>query len=127
MKIRILTATIIICAVFATLAVFSAQSQEDIKFVKDDAFTTRMRPPVPFNHDAHNETARLEDCGACHHVYENGKRVEDDASVGTPCSECHAPQDGMPLIRLYHLQCKGCHLQRKAGPVLCSQCHPRRG
>jgi len=126
MKIRTLTASIILTAMISIIAVFSARSQDEVKFVKDSAFTSHMRPPVPFVHDTHNETAQIEDCGACHHVYQDGKRVDGETSEGTMCSECHTPSEGdnpMSLIRVYHLQCKGCHLEKKAGPVLCSDCH----
>lgn len=126
MKKRTLTALITLTAMVAVIAVFSAGSQEDVKFVKDSAFTSRMRPPVSFDHDLHNETAQIEDCGTCHHVYQDGKRVDGESSVGAPCSECHALQPGdspMSLVRVYHLQCKGCHIEKKTGPVLCGECH----
>ena len=126
MKKRILTIALIFTVLASIIAVFSASSQEDVKFVKDSAFTAHMRPPVPFIHDTHNETAQIEDCSVCHHVYQDGKRVADEASAGTLCSECHTLPEGnnpMSLIRVYHLQCKGCHLEKKAGPVLCSDCH----
>lgn len=126
MKKRTLTASIILTVMASIIAVFSASSQEDIKFVKDSAFTSRLRPPVPFIHDKHNETAQIEDCGACHHVYQDGKRADGETSEGTSCSECHTLQKGdnpIPLVRVYHLQCKGCHIEKKAGPVLCSDCH----
>ena len=126
MKKRTLTITIILTVLASIIAVFSASSQEDVKFVKDSAFASRMRPSVPFLHDQHNETAQIEDCGACHHVYQDGKRVEGESSAGTACSECHTLEKGdspMSLVRVYHLQCKGCHSEKKAGPVLCSECH----
>jgi len=126
MKKRTLTISILLAAMASILAVWSASSQEDVKFVKDSAFSSRMRPPVPFPHDQHNETAQIEDCAACHHVWEDGKKVESESSAGTGCSECHTLEQGenpMKLARRYHLQCKGCHLEKKAGPVLCSECH----
>lgn len=128
MKKRTLTASILLTVMASIIAVFSAGSQEDIKFVKDSAFTSHMRPPVPFTHDKHNETAQIEDCGTCHHVYKDGKRADGETSEGTMCSECHALQKGgnpMPLARVYHLQCKGCHVEKKAGPVFCSDCHQK--
>lgn len=128
MKKRTLTASIILTVMASIIAVFSASSQEDIKFVKDSAFTSRMRPPVSFLHDKHKETAQIEDCGACHHVYQDGKRVDGETSEGTMCSECHTLREGdspLSLVRVYHLQCKGCHVEKKAGPVLCSDCHQK--
>jgi len=128
MKKRTLTLSIILTVMVSIIAVFSASSQEDIKFVKDSAFTSHMRSPVPFTHDKHNETAQIEDCGACHHVYQDGKRADGETSEGTPCSDCHTLQKGdnpMSLVRVYHLQCKGCHVEKKAGPVFCSDCHQK--
>ncbi len=127
MKKWILTA-VTLTAMVAIIAAFPAASQEDIQFVKDGAFAAHMRPPVSFNHNAHNETAGIEDCSVCHHVFQNGERVEDETSIGSPCSECHTLEKGenpMSLVRVYHLQCKGCHLEKKAGPVLCGECHRR--
>jgi hypothetical protein len=111
----------------ASLVGFSAYCQEDISFVGDSSFTERMRPSVPFLHDDHNEMANIEDCNECHHVWEDGKKLEWDSSEDKECSECHLSQDSgdtdMDLIKAYHDMCKGCHMSQKAGPVQCSECH----
>jgi len=110
------------------IAVMSSYSQEDVTFVEDSAFENKMRPAVPFLHDQHNERAALDDCNTCHHVYEDRKLVEDDSSEGQECSECHTLNKGdnpISLVNIYHLQCKGCHQNKKAGPIMCSECHPR--
>ncbi len=102
----------------------NAFSQEDITVVRDSAFGERMRPPVPFYHDDHNDRAGL-DCLDCHHDYADGEPTGDD-SIGYECSDCHlSSQDKntMPLVRIYHLSCKGCHIEQRAGPVMCSECH----
>jgi hypothetical protein len=104
----------------------SAICQENKGFVSDPGFNERLRPPVRFLHDDHNEAAGLHDCAACHHLYEDGKKVEGDMSVGMACSECHlsgTSDTELDLIRAYHLQCRGCHIREKAGPVTCGQCH----
>ena len=107
--------------------VFSTRAQEDITHVEDSGFTDRMRPGVRFAHDDHNLAAEIEECNVCHHVYEDGKRIEDDTSEGDLCSECHFAEEDtgpqLPLIVAYHNQCKGCHQTRKAGPVMCAECH----
>ncbi|RJP94619.1 MAG: acidic cytochrome c3 [Desulfobacteraceae bacterium] len=106
-----------------------AHAQEDIVRVADRVFEAPMRPPVAFHHDAHNEKAGLDDCSICHHTYENGKKQEGSDSVGMECSECHFSKDrnnAVDLINAYHLQCNGCHASRKAGPVMCGECHRRR-
>ena len=110
------------------LSVLAAYSQGDILFVKDSAFENPMRPPVAFSHDQHNEKAGIFECNVCHHMYENGQKLEFDTSIGMECSQCHlSPNDNskMDLIRVYHLQCRGCHLKKSAGPVLCSECHQK--
>jgi hypothetical protein len=123
--------TLIIYAAIAVLisamAAVSGFSQDDITTVSDSAFDPRqmMRPPVSFLHDEHNEKAGIEECNACHHAYEDGKKT-DDSSEGMECSECHTLEDKsdpLPLIRVYHLQCRGCHQEKKAGPVMCGECH----
>jgi hypothetical protein len=60
-----------------------------MSFVRDSAFTDRMRPSVPFLHDEHNEMADIEECNECHHVWEDGKILEWDSSEDKECSECH--------------------------------------
>jgi hypothetical protein len=110
-------------------AASTANPQSGITAVRDSAFETRTRPPVPFDHDGHNEKAGLFDCNICHHIYEDGKRLDYEASIGMECSSCHMDRSGagvMDVIRAYHLQCRGCHLENAAGPVWCSQCHHER-
>ena len=107
-------------------AVMSGYSQEDVTTVEDSAFKEKMRPTVPFLHEEHNEKAEIEECNVCHHLYEEGEKVEDDFSEGMECSECHTLNKGdnpLSLVKVYHLQCKGCHQQSKAGPIMCSECH----
>ena len=95
MKIRILTAIL-----FTALLIFgiTAFSQDDVTHVEDSAFTERMRPPVPFNHDEHNETAEIEECSVCHHKYEDGKLSREPLTgvavrsliIRANAGECHA-------------------------------------
>ncbi len=91
------------------------------------AFETLRRPAALFDHDAHNEKAGLEDCAVCHHVWENGKIVEDESSEDSSCSECHGlkpgPENSMALANAYHTQCRTCHIDAGKGPLLCGQCH----
>lgn len=108
------------------ITVLSGYSQENVQFVEDSAFTAKMRPSVRFVHDEHNEKAEIEDCHYCHHSYDNGKKVEGESSEDKECSECHMAKgkgDTASLARIYHLNCKGCHEQAKAGPVMCAECH----
>jgi len=113
------------CLIF----LISAHSQEDMQFVSDDAFIKPRRPPVVFQHDAHNESAGIEACDGCHHVYdENGTPVEDESSEDQSCSECHDLErsgNKPALMKAFHANCKGCHKEKKKGPLMCGQCHVR--
>ena len=124
MKKRI--AFILITPVLVVLFFLPAYSQEDMEMIDDGGFAKKQRPPVVFRHDEHNELAGIEACNECHHVYENGNKVEDESSEDQSCSECHdengsGKQPG--LRKAFHMNCKGCHLERKKGPIMCGQCH----
>lgn len=126
MKSRTLKVTILLSVLFAILATATGYTQEEVTTVNDSAFKERMRPSARFEHEQHNEKAEIEECSVCHHVYEEGKKVEDESSEDRECSECHAkenPANAMPLVRVYHLRCKGCHIEKKAGPIMCGECH----
>ena len=105
----------------------AAFSQEDMVAVDNRVFDNPQRPPSVFEHDAHNEAAGIDDCAACHHVYDDdGNLVADESSEDSSCSECHGASDEgrVPNLRkAYHLNCKGCHASEGAGPVLCGECH----
>ena len=126
MKKRI--AFILISPLLVGIIFLPAFSQEDMEVIDDGGFAIQQRPAVVFRHDNHNEMAEIEDCNECHHVYEDGKKVEDESSEDLSCSECHdentsGRQPG--LRRAFHLNCKGCHLENLKGPVMCGQCHVR--
>ncbi|MFW6082080.1 MAG: acidic tetraheme cytochrome c3 TmcA [Desulfosalsimonas sp.] len=117
----------VLACLFLTAAAVWAQGY--ITSVEDSAFDgQRTRPSVSFDHDEHNETAEIESCTTCHHYYEDGKKLDDQASIGMECSDCHyeSENDRLELIRVYHLQCKTCHKEEKKGPVQCGQCHTRK-
>ena len=101
-------------------------SQEEMRVVDNSIFTKPVRVSSVFNHDLHNETAGLDDCSICHHLYEDGKLIEDESSEDQSCVECHSADGSKStpsLRRTFHLNCKGCHLSKKIGPVMCAQCH----
>ena len=126
MKKRI--AFILITPVLVGLFFLPVFSQEDMEMIDDDGFAKKQRPPVVFHHDEHNELAEIEECNECHHVYENGHKVEDESSEDQSCSECHDEKgsDNQPGLRkAFHMKCKGCHLENKKGPIMCGQCHVR--
>lgn len=104
----------------------SALCQYDMVEVDNSIFGDPARPPSVFKHDEHNEKAGLDECNICHHVYEDGKKLEYDSSEDMYCSDCHAVESGdenPSLRKAFHMNCKGCHLERKAGPVMCGECH----
>ncbi len=125
MKPKIILFAMILLAALSCMA-FSAQ--EEIERMDTSTFETPRRPGAVFAHDDHNEAAGLEDnCAICHHVYENGKLVEDESSEDSPCSECHGisagPENGISLVNAFHKRCRDCHFDAGKGPVLCGQCH----
>ena len=128
MKTRTLTATGMLFVFFAIVAILPGYTQEDIKAVNDPAFEKKLRPVVPFLHDEHNENAAIEECNVCHHLFEEGKKVEDESSEDRSCSECHTPENvenPVSLVKVFHARCKGCHLEKKAGPIQCGECHKK--
>lgn len=94
-----------------------------------EAFDTLRRPAAVFDHDEHNDAAGIEDCGVCHHVWEDGKLVPDESSEDTPCADCHSvkagPDNPVSLANAFHTQCRSCHIERGQGPLLCGQCHKK--
>lgn len=129
MSMKKLGLLITLAALAGLLCVATAFSQEDIMQLKDPAFGQNQRPAAVFQHDMHNEKAEIDDCAACHHVYEKGQKLEDEDSVGTSCSECHTlkNQGKQPgLMLAYHKQCKSCHVAKGVGPVTCAGCHQKK-
>ena len=106
-----------------------AYSQDDMTLVKNDGFANPQRTPALFKHDEHNETAGVEECNECHHVYENGVKVADESSEDRLCSDCHdvtASGNTPSLLTAFHTNCKGCHESQKKGPIMCGECHVRK-
>ncbi|MBU1171171.1 MAG: cytochrome c family protein [Proteobacteria bacterium] len=99
---------------------------ETLTVLSNQAFTDPKQPQVIFYHDEHNEKAGIDNCEACHHVYDDMGPVDGETSEGSPCSDCHEAVhfgDGITLATAFHKRCKGCHLEVKQGPVMCGQCH----
>ena len=127
-----LTCVTIACLIFVSGVVFAFSSPglcEDLVRIEASGFDTLRRPAALFDHDTHNEMAQIDDCAVCHHVWENGKIVEDESSEDSPCSECHGltatPENSMPLANAFHTQCRGCHVATGKGPLLCGECHKK--
>jgi hypothetical protein len=113
----------------SVLLLTSAHSQEDMVAVDNSVFDNARRSPSIFVHDAHNEEAGIDDCSECHHVYaDDGQLVADESSEDQLCSDCHGVEaDGRRpgLMKAFHMNCKGCHLKEKTGPVMCGECHKK--
>ncbi|MDZ7832616.1 MAG: cytochrome c3 family protein [Desulfobacterales bacterium] len=117
-----------------------------ITMKNENAFEEHRMGIVEFDHEKH-AASKPEGyglgCGDCHHD-ENGEPLTD-LKRGDPvqsCYECH-DKDGRPrrdpamsqeewkkeeLTYYYgaiHENCTGCHKQMGAGPVSCTECHPR--
>jgi hypothetical protein len=110
------------------LLILPAFSQEEMQVIAGYGFEKSQRPPAVFKHDEHNETAEIEACNECHHIYEDGQKLEDESSEDQLCSDCHTEKSSGPqpgLKKAFHLNCKGCHQAKKKGPIMCGQCHVR--
>jgi hypothetical protein len=115
--------------VFGLLVFVTGYSQEDMTHVETYYFDDPQREPSVFRHDEHNQAAGIEECNVCHHVYEDGQKLEYESSEDLLCSDCHALEavNGQPsLLRAFHDNCKGCHQERKEGPIMCGECHVKR-
>lgn len=114
-----------LAAVSISLWFVNAYSQ-DITHVDNDVFFDPRRPPSVFPHEEHNEAAEIYECNECHHVYEDGEKLEFESSEDMRCADCHPleSEGNTPgLMKAYHMNCKGCHERRDLGPIMCGQCH----
>ena len=119
---------ILILPLISFLLLLPAFSQEDMVVVDGDSFENQRRPSAVFRHDDHNDTAEIEECNECHHVYENGEKLADESSEDQRCSDCHTEKTSgnQPGLRkAFHLNCKSCHQTKRQGPVMCGECHVR--
>ena len=71
-------------------------SQEDMVTVDTNPFERPQRAPALFTHDAHNEKAGIDNCNECHHVYRDGKKVEDESSEGRALRRLPRPKGAGP-------------------------------
>ena len=121
---RLILAAFTVCC-FTPVATYS---QEDMTVIDNEIFENPKRPPAVFEHDQHNELAAIEECSVCHHLYEDGKLIEDESSEDQGCADCHELQDDgrkPGLVEAFHTNCKSCHREKNKGPLMCGQCHVR--
>lgn len=106
-----------------------ALTQDDEMTIESKALGKHTRPVVVFPHARHAET---NDCKICHHDYD--EMGTNTGSEGMACADCHeVEQSGNkpPLMKAFHLGCKGCHTRQSARldkplPTKCGNCHVRR-
>lgn len=104
----------------------AAGAQENMTIVDNSVFTKPERTRAVFRHESHNETAKIDDCNTCHHVFKDGKKLEDESSEDRRCSDCHGLSDSgkTPALRkAFHVNCRGCHETSGKGPLMCGECH----
>lgn len=110
------------------LMLATAYSQDEMTHIDNRSFANPQRTASVFPHDTHNESAGIEECSECHHLYEEGKKLEDESSEDQRCADCHEARavDGRPGLRnAFHGNCKGCHAAAGKGPIMCGECHRR--
>ena len=114
-----------IVLIFTAVVAFS--NTEEKERLDSSVFEKAHRPGAVFVHDDHNETAQIDDCAVCHHVYDGKNLVGGESSEDSPCSDCHGlkatKDNAIPLEVAYHKRCKTCHVQENKGPLLCGECH----
>ncbi len=121
---------LIIAAFLLVTALFTYSNEDDYPTMDNTIFENPQRTAAIFDHDEHNEMAELEDnCTLCHHVYEDGKLIEDESSEENSCSDCHGMKSStdneITLKSAFHKRCRQCHFDVKKGPVLCGECHKK--
>lgn len=121
--------SISITVIISAILLFNSFGDDEIiTFLDRTVFECPDKPASDFDHDFHYNDLELE-CNECHHVYENGALVQDKNSEDKRCSECHlleaTEEQKIPLMEAFHLKCKGCHEDKKEGPIMCGDCHKR--
>jgi hypothetical protein len=120
------TRLLLVSVLVSLCTVAVAWSQENMTHVDSSVFGNSERPRAVFRHESHNGKAGIDACNACHHVFKDGKKLEDASSEDRRCSDCHAlaASGKTPSLRkAFHLNCRGCHEKSGKGPVMCGECH----
>jgi hypothetical protein len=124
------TRCLLVSVLVSLCAVVVAGAQEDMTNIDSSVFENPERTRAVFRHDSHNEKAGIDACNECHHVFKDGKKLEDASSEDRRCADCHGPAASgkTPSLRkAFHLNCRGCHEKSGKGPVMCGECHLKAG
>ncbi len=136
MKIKIFLMIGISILAISVLSANPLVAQEDSLIIAhEDIFGKLKRPEVKFPHDLHMEVFAEQDCGVCHHSFDeaSGSLIYEAGEEGY-CKDCHtAEKDGnMPALReAFHGSCTVCHRDTiknnsdKSGPTTCGECHKK--
>lgn len=109
---------------------FNAFGQEEVIKIVSPELGKHQRPAVVFPHEKHSDRMT---CTRCHHEYDEFRSNRASEDEGQRCAECHTAhpaKNPIPLMKAFHLQCKGCHNQmaetkRFNPPRTCGGCHDR--
>ncbi len=111
-----------------SVLVFSAYAQEEVIQISSSELGEHRRPLVTFPHQRHADEI---ECSRCHHDFD--AFGSNNGGDGQSCGECHSLTPGtnpVPLMKAFHLQCKGCHKKaaatcRQNPPRTCGRCHKK--
>lgn len=122
----------VLVAIVCCASICSGQPEE-ILLDNTETFQNKQRTAVMFQHGLHMEGF---ECLDCHHQYENGENVLDEADLeedadNVACASCHGEDSDLGLRKAFHRQCVGCHMKLRkqgqdTGPELCGECHPEK-
>jgi hypothetical protein len=134
MRIKIYFITgISIFAIFLITANTLTAQEDTLTIAHEDIFGKLKRPAVNFPHDLHMDVFADQECGVCHHSYDDSSNsLTYEPGDETDCFDCHvAKKSGnIPALReAYHGSCTVCHRRTikenagKSGPTTCGECH----
>jgi hypothetical protein len=103
--------------------------EEEIRMASEE-LGRHQRQLVVFTHEKHSQRTG---CTRCHHDYDAFGSNRGEEGEEQRCAECHTAtpeKNPIPLVKAFHLQCKGCHQKmaktdRFNPPHTCGGCHKK--
>jgi hypothetical protein len=119
---------VVLLSVWMALSFSGACAQEETMRMESEALGRHQRPLVVFPHETHSEKVA---CTRCHHDFDEFGSNRGAEGEAQRCGGCHTAtpaKNPIPLMKAFHLQCKGCHQKmvktdRFAPPRTCGGCH----